>query len=80
MTEWFSVREELVRFFERVDEVGMKGCPTCNQLYAGDQIRFCRWDGATLQPVVVTLDDETTRDLARKNNKTLSKHVKRSKT
>jgi hypothetical protein len=46
----------------------MKGCPTCSQLYAGEQIRFCRWDGATLQPVVVTLDEETTKDLLRHYN------------
>ena len=45
----------------------MKACPSCSQLYAGDQIRFCRWDGGTLQPVVVTLDDETTRELLRKH-------------
>ncbi|HEY6242411.1 MAG TPA: hypothetical protein VIX17_00610 [Pyrinomonadaceae bacterium] len=52
----------------------MKGCPSCSQLYAGDQIRFCRWDGATLQLVVVKLDDETTRDLLRKIKQKTSAH------
>ena len=52
----------------------MKGCPNCRQLYAGDQIRFCRWDGATLQPVEVKLDDETTRDLLRKSKQKTSAH------
>jgi len=50
----------------------MKGCPNCRQLYAGDQIRFCRWDGATLQQVDVKIDNETTKDLLLKSKQKTS--------
>ena len=50
----------------------MKGCPACKQLYAGEQIRFCRWDGSTLQTVVVGFDEAAARHLPRQRHYQLS--------
>jgi len=36
----------------------MKQCPKCQQLFANDDLRFCRFDGSRLMSETMPLDDE----------------------